>query len=392
MIMKDKDPKPIVHIATDEKFIDAAYDIYEKAFPEKNLFLILKNDDQREVKYLSKEKDYYFLDLNNDLIKVVEEITESSKVVVFHGINYSQAIIANNLEKNEKSFVWTVFGAEVYNNPLIFGEKAYGDLTNKKFVATPTNYLKDLFRKPFYRIIKKSDDRFTLVVDAFSKMDHVGVLYREEFDYFQQLGIVNPKIEQIRFTYYPLNTIIKKDSDFVNAENILLGNSASYTNNHLEAFEILKKLDLKNNDIITPLSYGNKEYANQIIDIANQKFGERFSPLTDFLPLDEYQKILESCGIVIMNHYRKQAGGNVLNAIYLGAKVYLSTKNILYHYFKRIGCHVFCIEKDLVPGNPTVFDLLTKNQMHENREILTEELSLDRVVNELKEKLTPVLN
>ena len=109
----------------------------------------------------------------------------------------------------------------------------------------------------------------------------------------------------------------------------------------MEAIEILKKLDLKNNNIVTPLSYGNKEYANQIEEIGKQEIGKRFMPLTEFLPLNEYQKILQSCGIVIMNHYRQQAVGNVLNALYLGAKVYLSNNNTLYHYLRRIGCHVF---------------------------------------------------
>lgn len=391
MSLTDKDSKPIIHIATDEKFIDAAYEIYEKAFQGKNTFIILKNAEQTEMKHLSNEKDFCFVDFENGFLKEIEEIAANSRVIVFHGLNYSQALVAKNLKKNERLFVWSVFGAEIYNNPLIFSEKAYGKLTNKKFVSTLTNYLKDLLRKPFYRVFKKSDDRHTLGVDAIKRMDYIGILYEEEFNLYRELEITYDS-KFLPFTYYPVEIILDKTSGYVESNNILLGNSASFTNNHLEVFERLKKLDFTGHLIMTPLSYGNQKYANQIIGIGNKKLGENFKPLTEFLPLFEFQKILQSCGIVIMNHYRQQAVGNVMNAIYLGAKVYLSNRNTLYHYLKRIGCHVYCVEDDLTPGNPTVFDLLDKKQMFENREILKKELSLERFVNELKQKLIHVLD
>ena len=52
------------------------------------------------------------------------------------------------------------------------------------------------------------------------------------------------------------------DGVSLKGRNILLGNSASDTNNHLDAFEALRKLDLDGRKIITPLSYGNANYRN----------------------------------------------------------------------------------------------------------------------------------
>jgi hypothetical protein len=159
----------------------------------------------------------------------------------------------------------------------------------------------------------------------------------------------------------------------------------------LEAFEILEKFDLKNFKIITPLSYGSKEYADKIVELGKNKFGNRFYPLMEYKTIEEYQKILQGCGIVFMNHSRTQATGNILTALFLGAKVFMSEKTTMFHYLKRIKCHVFSIENELIIENNDVFNLLTTEQMTHNRAVITNELSLDRLSSELRDKLSPLL-
>ena len=68
MNSKNNNFNPIVHIATDEKFIDTAYEIYEDTFPRKNLFVILTKNENLEVKYLSKGKEYNFISLDKEYI------------------------------------------------------------------------------------------------------------------------------------------------------------------------------------------------------------------------------------------------------------------------------------------------------------------------------------
>lgn len=390
--MKDKESKSIVHIATDQKFIDSAYDIYERAFPGENKFIILLDEDVSDVKYLSSERNYTFIKAVDNFITEIKPLIKGSSLIVFHGLETPQGLIANNIDKNGAKFLWNVFGHEVYNNYEIVKNDYYGSKTYDKFIFSYFRILRIIARPFFYRLIKGTPQPNVIKRNSIKRMDYLGAPYEEELNKYKELKIVNDDIELVNFTYYPMNIVIEKKSGFVKSDNILLGNSASYTNNHLEAIEILKKLDYKNRDIITPLSYGNHEYGSQLVEIGKQNLGENFKPLIEFLPLSEYQKILQNCGIVIMNHYRQQAVGNVMNALYLGAKVYLSNRNTLYHYLKRIECHIYCIEEDLVPENQSVFDLLSKKQMIENRNILKRELSLERVINELKQKLTPVLN
>jgi dTDP-N-acetylfucosamine:lipid II N-acetylfucosaminyltransferase len=388
--MKTKESKLIVHVATDEKFIDAAYHIYEKAFPGLNFFFILQREGEG-VKYLSRNNNYFFVNTNTDFVKVIEDYSSDAKLMVFHGINYFQALLVSKLNKGLKKYVWVPFGAEIYNNNLIIKNSSIGPRTYRNFAFSYKKWIKDILRPAYYLIFKGKEIPNKLVKKSFIKMDYATILYEEELLNYKDFGIVSSNIDFIKFTYYPLKIIIEENTEFVNGRNILLGNSASYTNNHIEAFEVLEKFDFSDQKIITTLSYGKKEYANKIIELGSKIFGERFSPLTEFMPLREYQNILQSCGIVIMNHFRQQAVGNVMNAIYLGSKVYLSDRNTLFHYLKRIGCHIYSVEHDLNVENNEVFNLLTFQQMKHNRAIVSSELSLDRVVTELRDKLNPLL-
>lgn len=382
--------KPIVHIAVDEKFIDAAYDIYERAFPGKNTFIVLLESGKGEVDHVSKDKDYIFISTSGDYISQIADMVQDIDLLVFHYLGEYQARLSLSLPNSIKK-VWTVFGHEIYNDPYLVGTGIYGKKTFKKFLFCKY-WFKKIFRRWYYLLVKQKKDPLLIAHDAMKKMDFIGIFFQEEFELYKQLGILSATAKKLKFTYYPLDIVIDESQSFVNDKNILLGNSATYTNNHLEVFSVLGKMNLENQRIIAPLSYGNNKYVKEIISEGKSLFGKKFTPLTKFLPLESYQAILQTCGIVIMNHYRQQAVGNVLNTMYLGAKVFLSKKNTLYHYLKRIGCYVYCIEEDLVLGNGNVFRLLDKRQKQHNRKILKEELSLERICKELQENFNPLLS
>src|SRR5690606_11417008 len=106
-------------------------------------------------------------------------------------------------------------------------------------------------------------------------------------------------------------------------------NSASDTNNHFDALNYLNLIHWKG-EIIVPLSYGNKDYADDIIYYGKNKFGDKFIPFVDFMPLDQYHQCINSCGIVWMNHVRQQAAGNILSALSMKKAVIMNKENNLY--------------------------------------------------------------
>lgn len=223
---------------------------------------------------------------------------------------------------------------------------------------------------------------------ALKKIQLIGAIDKKEYDSFQKLNLLKPNSKYIRFTYYPLEYIFDgKLNTKISGNNIMIGNSATVTNNHLEVFNKLKKLDIGTRKLIVPLSYGSNNYANVIIKEGQQNFDKNFTALRDFMPLDQYQKIIGSCNILIMNHYRQQGVGNILSMLWMGAKVFLSEKSILFKIFQEMGCAIFSVENDLESNNLDCLTPLSNETIDQNRASLFKHFSLDIVAKNLREDI-----
>ena len=78
-----------------------------------------------------------------------------------------------------------------------------------------------------------------------------------------------------------------------------------------------------------------------------------------------------------MPHYRPQAFGNILTALWLGARVFLSERNMLYNFFKRIGITLYSIESDLNSGNQALWSPLPDDAVEDNRKIISSIYSIE---------------
>ncbi len=379
--------KRIVHIAPDEKFIDAARKIYENAFPGMNRFVVLMPAGISEPSYVSTEYEYNYISIESGFVDKVNNLAHKAKVVVFHGMNSAQAEIAVQLSESLMK-VWSVFGLEVYNNISIKGFDIYGPLTRKKYLRR-TAAIKDRLRPMYYRIAKGKRHPDYLVSEALGKMNFIASIYPENIEYFKKIKLVKHGAKWIKFTYYPLDFIVGKEEPFIKGKDILVGNSAFPSGNHIEVFKLLKQLELNDKNILCPLSYGEDNYRDFVLKKGEELFSSRFKPILDFKPLKEYQEHIKGCGIVIMNSYRPQAIGTIVDLMHRGAKVFLSEKNFFYHFLRRIGCHVFSIERDLKDADS--LELLDINKMRENRRILEKELEPERLYEELQSKLLTIL-
>jgi hypothetical protein len=147
---------------------------------------------------------------------------------------------------------------------------------------------------------------------------------------------------------YPSN--LYKEIDFFNNKNrdekiyIQIGNSADPSNNHKEIIEKIRKYRNENIEIICPLSYGNKEYAEEIKKLGESIFGNKFIALMDFIPFEEYINILGKIDIAIFNHKRQQAMGNTITLLGLGKKVYLRNDVTQWKLFYDLGIKVYSVE------------------------------------------------
>jgi hypothetical protein len=124
-----------------------------------------------------------------------------------------------------------------------------------------------------------------------------------------------------------------------------------------------------------PLSYGDSWLKTRILKIGKILFSKNFEALVSFMPREEYNKIMCSCAYVVMPHYRPQAFGNILTALWLGAKVFISNQNIVYPFYKRLGVHFYTLETDLT--SKELESPLSQTIINKNREILMKEYSRD---------------
>lgn len=376
----------ILHVASDEKFIDGAHYVFEEAFPGCNNFIIPKSSFNRKFVYVRNLNNTEVLPFNRGLIKKLVGRTRKYDIVFLHGINELNSTFFVASEEKGK-LVGILWGAEFYNDENFPGKVLLGDLTSKIKLSTPSgsqnNIFKSVLRKLLFQDINFNPD---VVRQAASGLNYFCVPYQEEFDYFADRKIIDQNCKYIPFTYYPLEFILKGNEKIkTNGNNILVGNSANYTNNHLEVFRILNKVGVEGRKIIVPLSYGDLKYGEFICSEGFRLLRGDFVPLRDFIPLGEYTKRLQSCGITIMNHYRQQAIGNIIMMLWLGSKVYLSSSSTLYHYLKRIGIKVFSIDQDLVPESPDALNKLSEGDANHNRIILKEEFSERVVVRRLRD-------
>ena len=126
-----------------------------------------------------------------------------------------------------------------------------------------------------------------------------------------------------------------------NRVNILIGNSADPSNNHFEALEIAKEQVFNSYHVYCPLSYGNPGYAKEVIKHGETLFGNHFTGLTDFIPIDNYNRFLSEIDVALFNHKRQQAIGNITFLAGMGKKVFLRSDITTWSFLRNIGVKVF---------------------------------------------------
>ncbi len=199
-------------------------------------------------------------------------------------------------------------------------------------------------------------------------------------DFSELFRVVDiPRKNRFNGIYYSIEFITEKfnKTNFNLGSNIYVGNSASNSSNHFDIFLQLKKLNLDNRKVVVPLSYGCSRYRFLVNLLGKQIFDDKFKPLLEFLPISDYNQILSDCNIMIFNHKRSQAIGNILFGIWAGHKVFLRKCNPVYHYLKSLNIEVCSIEEDLLVDNMNTLEY--KKQIN-NRKIITEYYSEKQIV------------
>ena len=382
--------KAILHVSLDEKFVAAANLVFSKAFPTvKNDFFLITSRDKK-LKFGKLEENFHIILTEKKSLKLLYKLAPEYDLIVLHFLPDFSVKLVNNL-RQKTNFMWMVWGTEIYGTSL-YKEQVLGELSKKYFrKENLVIKIRKEIRRLAIEVIRFKELKFFPDKEkrkALKKIKLVGTIDEREFVSFVELKLLATNSKYVRFTYYPLEYIFSNElSTKLSGDNILIGNSATITNNHLEVFEKLRRINIEKRKVIVPLSYGSNKYADMIIKEGKHVFNANFSPLLEYMPLDQYQKIIGSCSIVIMNHYRQQGVGNILSMLWMGAKVFLSEKSILFSIFQDMGCAIFSVENDLDVNNKGCLSPLIRAKVEENREIIFNHFSLGIVAKKLRKDI-----
>lgn len=334
----------IAHIILDEKFIDMGLREFELAAPGIHLPILI--GEPHELRYI-KHKQPIFMSLQDTILFVQ---SDDCSCVIFHSLPDEFIPILTAIPE-EKTITWIGWGFDYYHRLLspAFQKGLLLDKTSHLMKTCPEvlnrRKLSSRIRR-FARKIFCPNEYLTSA--AISKVNYFCPVLDIEFDMAKNL---NPWFTA-KYICWNYGTV-EDDLSPINqptrhlGDNILVGNSATPENNHLEIFETLaRQYDTNGRQIITPLSYGNPWYREKVIAVGKELFGHRFVPLVEYMPQDRYVNFLDSCGFVFMNHVRQQALGNICIMLLKGAKIHLNDANPLYKWLigrgmmvESIYCH-----------------------------------------------------
>lgn len=376
----------IVHFIKDEKTIDQVINNFEQASFNNNRFIVFRESESKPKEYVHiKQVDRvedFFIERDSLLLKL-EDLSETD-CVILHGLYFEFAKALSNIPISFK-LAWVMMGFDIYSlpkiRPGIYGKESLKFLRLKSKYITFEWFLKkySFLSDVFYKIRKK-DNVYKIILHVQSKIDYCISYVQEDFDFLRRHYPYKYKFLDIAF--YSLNQFVSDDfiNKTVNGTNILIGNSNSVTSNHLDLFNLLPSSseEVSQRKIYVPLSYGDDtSYQKEVIKRGQARFKENIIPLTDFISKDTYLEILESCSVGIFYHFRQQAMGNIIPMLWMGARIYLSIKNPLYAYFKRIGIAVYTMEEDFLVYGYSKLTIET---------IMTNKQALQRVFNSEKVK------
>lgn len=336
----------IVHLIRDDKFIDSALREFERSAPGKNRAVLLAAPKQ--LNYVSSEVSFVN---ETQAISIVKE----SDAVVCHGLIKRFYPVLEELPA-DTPVAWLGWGFDYYSGLL---EPAFPNgllqPQTKNLVedAKPKKGRAHRLTRAFQHLVSRSggvDRRRAKIIDRINSFSPV---LEAEYD----LAVsCQPGFSP---DYLPWNYGVAEDDFALGAskalgEDILVGNSATPENNHLEAFAyIAERFDLAGRRIIVPLSYGKQWYRDRVVEEGYRLFGDKFVPLLDFMPKQDYLALMDSCGYVFMNHIRQQAVGNLLIALLKGARIFLNTNNPCHSWLSKEGAVFSSInvgmEEDLMP-------------------------------------------
>ena len=337
----------IIHCVTDAVFIDGVIQSFNDVLgAEHNKYVCFPEQKTGFSIRYAKRGNQIVVSNRNSALEYVHQ--ENPDVLILHNLSSFPIEQLSKVRKGIK-VVWFAWGYDLYSpfkghKPFI-PVNLHHTLTQKAYDKDYRNRLRLSLK--YFRWHCLGYDR--IVEEGINRIDYFSGVIPWEYEMMRSNRFF--RAQKVDFSYCENSNEACQENlnDLAfTGNNILVGNSDTYTNNHLDVFEELKKQDIKDKKVIVPLNYGGpKRYRDEVLAVGKAYFKDQFVPITDFMPLNEYNQLLASCRYSIFCLERQQAVGNIRVALWNGHTIFLSKTSPLYNHFKQQGYRVFSIQDDL---------------------------------------------
>jgi hypothetical protein len=326
----------IVHLFEDQKFVDITIENFENVSNGLNKYIVFSNNEK--LTYVSRKDDVIILP-NSSYKLDINLIYEDCQFLIIHFLSPIKLFILKHKPPNVK-VLWSNWGSDAYDH--FRDQNILEPLTSSIGNKSLYHFIKPSILYTYYHLLRYRVKPISKELKLLENINYISTVLPYEFHRIRdEFNLV------AKFVDY--NYGVNKFNSFSNVplgNSILIGNSATSANNHLDVFDIIKDTNKK---LIVPLSYGAYDYKNYkklVISEGKRIFKNSFTPIEEFMPLLDYRELTSSCNSVIMYHIRQQALGNVFMALFQGMRVFLNSKSLTYSYLKDKGMIIFDLKKD----------------------------------------------
>lgn len=377
----------ILHLIIDHQVIERTLGVYEKVFPGCNDVLVFSDKKMPvQLKHINKYA--------TSTIVTKENLKQTGLSYDFDGYNHVvihylvwQMIEFVKFVPSDVKVCWEIYGYDLYNQFLEPLGYQIQQVDANKYLSLKARLLKSLKLDGLYLYLRSGNGmrfgpiRSKLFKQITSRIDSIAVCCSGDAKVLEKY--TGRKYQVFKAFNYSLHETLGElyGAPFNDANGIMIGNSASLSNNHLYVLEMVRNFQIGNATVIMPLSYGGVlQYKEKVMDAYEKKYSGQVRFLLEYMPLHEYNKTFLKLGTMILASWRQESIGTIMMGFYLGIKVYMSNRSPLYQSLKDEGFVVFAIED----ATNTSFGMsLSLEQKEHNRNLLLTDYSDDSFEKEL---------
>jgi dTDP-N-acetylfucosamine:lipid II N-acetylfucosaminyltransferase len=350
-----------LHIVSDSKFSNTFFkNLQELGLLGKNKFVVQSN--QKSLSHITFDIPFARL-YSKKFSQEIGDTNQYEKVFIHQFSPLMYRWVATN---KFRELNWMIWGGDLYNLPFVshnFYEPKTNEYIRRHKSGNNFLYLLKVYlgNMPFRKI-------------AYAKVKRILTWMHSEYEFASKnIPSLDGKHEfffyENQSPYQDLDQYTKPNTVKKERFRIIVGNSGTPTNNHLDAIQRIADSGLPA-DLIIPVGYGESSYIDFLktnVSFYNQgsvEFVDRF------IEFAEYVDLLNSADALVMNHIRPQGYGNIFMMMYLGKPVFLNENNISLSDLNQAGLKWSSLKN---------FGMLPQMPMYDSREKILTLLSHDRL-------------